>query len=118
MDKFFKILFLLFLITSVDVNSQENNFQNFTTSDGLPNTSINDINQDKIGYLWLATDKGYSKFDGISFTNYKSRLTSRTLTIFSTLPFMTSETFAAPFKMGLRKDSKIKALPEKSVSVN
>lgn len=70
MHKVLKILFLFFLISSVDTYSQENNIQNFTTSDGLPDASINDINQDKIGYLWLATDKGYTKFDGNKFTNY------------------------------------------------
>ena len=70
MHKNFKILFLFFLISFVETNSQENSPQNFTTSDGLPDASINDITQDEIGYLWLATDKGYTKFDGDKFTNY------------------------------------------------
>ena len=70
MHKILKILSLFFFINSVDTYSQENNLQNFTTSDGLYNASINDINQDEIGYLWLATDKGYTKFDGNKFTNY------------------------------------------------
>ena len=56
---------------SVDLYCQENNLHHFTTSDGLSSTSINDIAQDKIGYLWLATNKGYTKFDGVNFTNYK-----------------------------------------------
>jgi hypothetical protein len=64
------LFLLLFFFGIFSVVSQENNLQNFTTSDGLPKTSINDINQDEIGYLWLATDKGYTKFDGINFTNY------------------------------------------------
>ncbi|KGL63205.1 histidine kinase [Polaribacter sp. Hel1_85] len=63
------ILFFLFAI--ITIVSQENNIQNFSTSDGLSSISINDINQDEIGYLWLATDKGYTKFDGVNFTNYQ-----------------------------------------------
>jgi sensor histidine kinase YesM len=70
MTKYFKFLFLLFLILSLDSYSQENKPQHFSVSDGLPNSSINDINQDKIGYLWLATNNGYSKFDGVTFVNY------------------------------------------------
>lgn len=64
------IIFLsLFYINTT--RSQNLNLQNFSISDGLPTTTMNDIDQDEIGYLWIATDKGYSKFDGVNFTNYK-----------------------------------------------
>ncbi|WP_158841746.1 sensor histidine kinase [Polaribacter sp. L3A8] len=63
------ILFLVFFLINA-THSQEKNLQNFSISDGLPTTIINDIAQDKIGYLWLATDKGYSKFDGVNFINH------------------------------------------------
>ena len=65
----FIFFLLLFLINAT--YSQEQNPQNFTISDGLSSNSINDIKQDKIGYLWLATNNGYTKFDGINFINYK-----------------------------------------------
>jgi hypothetical protein len=64
------ILFLTFFHIN-PTRSQNLNLQNFSNSDGLPTTTINDIQQDEIGYLWIATDKGYSKFDGVNFTNYK-----------------------------------------------
>ncbi|ARV14588.1 sensor histidine kinase [Polaribacter sp. SA4-12] len=83
MDTFFKILFLLFWMISVDVNSQENNLQNFTTSDGLSSISINDIIQDKIGYLWLATDKGLVQFDGVNFKNHTIHSQSEATILFS-----------------------------------
>jgi sensor histidine kinase YesM len=67
MDKVFKILFFLLLIVSVDVNALQNDFQNFSISNGLQSNSINDIIQDEIGYLWLATDKGLIRFDGYHF---------------------------------------------------
>ncbi|PQJ72454.1 sensor histidine kinase [Polaribacter butkevichii] len=63
------LFFLVFFLINA-MYSQENTLQNFSISDGLPTTSINDIAQDKIGYLWLATDKGYTKFDGVNFTNH------------------------------------------------
>jgi ligand-binding sensor domain-containing protein len=46
--------------------------QVWTTENGLPQNSINDITQTKDGYLWLATFDGLVKFDGIKFTNYNT----------------------------------------------
>lgn len=40
--------------------------------DGLPSNAIYDINQDKHGFIWLATDEGLCKYDGkkvITFQN-------------------------------------------------
>ena len=39
----------------------------FTVADGLPSNRINDIAQDRAGYLWLATSDGLARFDGVSF---------------------------------------------------
>lgn len=41
--------------------------ESFTTRDGLPHNSINDIAQSGEGYLWLATWEGAARFDGRSF---------------------------------------------------
>lgn len=42
-------------------------------SDGLAGTRVNFITEDSEGYLWIATDNGVSKFDGVSFTNYRTQ---------------------------------------------
>ncbi|MEO9570914.1 MAG: histidine kinase [Polaribacter sp.] len=82
MPKFLKLIFFLFLIISVDINSQGNNIQNISIKDGLPNTSINNIIQDKIGYLWLATDKGLFQFDGDHFKHINLHSQSKALSLF------------------------------------
>lgn len=41
--------------------------QVWTTENGLPQNSINDISQTKNGYLWLATYDGLVQFDGVKF---------------------------------------------------
>jgi ligand-binding sensor domain-containing protein/two-component sensor histidine kinase len=46
--------------------------QIFTTVDGLPDNSINDIQKDQEGYLWIATNKGLSRFDGKNFVTFSS----------------------------------------------
>ena len=42
-------------------------FDSWTTEDGLPQNSINDIAQTRDGYLWLATYGGLVRFDGSRF---------------------------------------------------
>jgi len=41
--------------------------ENWTTENGLPQNSINDIVQTRDGYLWLATHGGLVRFDGARF---------------------------------------------------
>ncbi|WP_432710741.1 two-component regulator propeller domain-containing protein [Pedobacter sp.] len=47
-------------------------FSHFTTSDGLPNNTINSITEDAYGFLWLTTNNGVSRFhpDTRKFKNY------------------------------------------------
>lgn len=44
----------------------------WTTEEGLPQNSVNRIIQTRDGYLWLATNDGIARFDGVNFTIYKS----------------------------------------------
>ncbi len=37
---------------------------------GLPQISVNAIAQDRDGYLWLGTQSGLARFDGVRFVNY------------------------------------------------
>ena len=50
--------------------AQTYQFRNYTTEDGLAQSQVLDILQDRKGYLWLATYGGVSKYDGRTFTNY------------------------------------------------
>lgn len=44
------------------------NIDFWTTDEGLPQNSIQDIIQAENGYLWLGTQEGLARFDGINFT--------------------------------------------------
>ncbi|HYV93790.1 MAG TPA: two-component regulator propeller domain-containing protein [Chitinophagales bacterium] len=46
-------------------------FQHLTTDDGLPSNNIYDIFQDSKGFIWISTDDGVCRYDGIQFTTYK-----------------------------------------------
>jgi ligand-binding sensor domain-containing protein/signal transduction histidine kinase len=45
----------------------QHQFDSWTTENGLPQNSINDIVQTRDGYLWLATFGGLVRFDGVRF---------------------------------------------------
>ena len=46
------------------------NFKRFDIEKGLPSNRIYKVIQDKQGFIWVATDKGLSKFDGDEFVNF------------------------------------------------
>jgi signal transduction histidine kinase/ligand-binding sensor domain-containing protein/AraC-like DNA-binding protein len=66
-----KIL-LLCTILSVHLFAQfvEPKFEHITIKDGLPSSTINDILQDRQGYLWFACIGGLTKYDGYSMKTY------------------------------------------------
>ena len=42
----------------------------FSTDNGLSNSLINQVYQDKRGFIWVATEYGLNKFDGMKFSIY------------------------------------------------
>lgn len=44
--------------------------QSWSTEDGLPQNSVSQIVQTSDGFLWIATEGGIARFDGISFKNF------------------------------------------------
>ncbi|WP_160129160.1 ligand-binding sensor domain-containing protein [Kordia antarctica] len=49
-------------------NAQNNQLRAYTLKDGLPQSQVNAIVQDDLGYLWIGTQGGgIARFDGISF---------------------------------------------------
>lgn len=60
----------LFLLYSLMTFGQTGHF---ISSERFSSSLINDICQDKYGYIWIATDNGLNKYDGYRFTTYLSR---------------------------------------------
>lgn len=63
------ILSVLFLV-SITSYSQKHYFDNYSVKEGLAQSNVYAIAQDKGGYLWLGTASGVSKFNGKEFVNY------------------------------------------------
>jgi ligand-binding sensor domain-containing protein/signal transduction histidine kinase len=45
------------------------------TENGLPQNTVHDITQTLDGYIWIATDEGLARFDGLSFTVFDKQNT-------------------------------------------
>jgi ligand-binding sensor domain-containing protein/anti-sigma regulatory factor (Ser/Thr protein kinase) len=67
-----RLLFFLFLIFSVNFFSfaQKITTELYDENNGLIHNNVNQILQDPNGFIWIATDRGLSRFDGHKFINF------------------------------------------------
>lgn len=66
-----KILSILFFLFFNNCFSQESfTFKQFHISEGLPSEQVYQVVQDAQGYLWFATDRGVSQYDGNTFKTF------------------------------------------------
>ncbi len=68
------VLVLIFLLTATPVVAQikSGNLTQFTEQDGLPGSQVNNLIQDKFGYIWIGTINGLARFDGYEFKRFYS----------------------------------------------
>ncbi|WP_163717501.1 hybrid sensor histidine kinase/response regulator transcription factor [Mangrovibacterium lignilyticum] len=80
MFKRLKLYFSLLLICisfsvwslPVQLNVEHLKFQYYTTNEGLSQNTVDCILKDQRGFMWFGTWNGLSKFDGYSFTTFRS----------------------------------------------
>ena len=62
---------LLFLACAViTANAESLSVRNYTVAEGLANNHVSRIFRDSHNFLWICTDEGLSRFDGLHFVNY------------------------------------------------
>ncbi|CAL66667.1 two-component system sensor histidine kinase/response regulator hybrid [Christiangramia forsetii KT0803] len=68
------ISLLLFFGCYLNLSAQNQiSFERISTNDGLSQSDINAIYQDKTGFIWFGTHDGLNKFNGYNFTVYKPK---------------------------------------------
>jgi signal transduction histidine kinase/DNA-binding response OmpR family regulator/ligand-binding sensor domain-containing protein len=74
----FSLIILLFTHSSLkaDSTTTTNNtsipkIKNISFQEGLPNAFVYDLEQDSLGFVWIATNAGLYRFDGYSFKAYR-----------------------------------------------
>ena len=68
-----KLVFVFWLVCPLLVPAQSSYFpfENFTSRDQFPDSYISGILQDRRGFIWIASNEGLTRYDGISFEVYK-----------------------------------------------
>lgn len=64
---------IISLLSVVMQTAAATHIQHFTESDGLPQSTITCVTQDKKGYIWISSWNGLSRYDGYKFQNFKAR---------------------------------------------
>jgi signal transduction histidine kinase/ligand-binding sensor domain-containing protein/DNA-binding response OmpR family regulator len=71
----FKSLFLIILLLNIGLRaiSQDfsNHFDKLNTRNGLSQSDVRCIYQDKTGYIWIGTYDGLNRYDGYSIKNFR-----------------------------------------------
>ena len=67
---YFILLLLYVFVVPVMAQPVHVRSRNFTTRDGLGSNVVNNIMQDRQGYLWIGTNHGLTRFDGHRFENF------------------------------------------------
>ncbi|MBQ9172183.1 MAG: response regulator [Bacteroidales bacterium] len=67
-----KIHILAFSLMLLPLLASAQKARLYTSENGLPNSQINSIYQDNWGLIWIATENGLSRFDGMEFSNFRS----------------------------------------------
>ena len=71
MKALLNILITLLIFIHLNGNQHKLVFDHILKENGLVNSAVNVIVQDKVGFIWVGTDDGLSRFDGYEFKIYK-----------------------------------------------
>ncbi len=56
----------------VDSATIPNTFNHFYSTDGLSNNSVRALAQDRNGFIWIGTEEGLNRYNGINFAVFKN----------------------------------------------
>ncbi|WP_428232340.1 two-component regulator propeller domain-containing protein [Flavobacterium sp.] len=74
----YRIALLVLLFISGNIFSQNKyRLKNISTTDGLSQSSVIAIHQDKFGQMWFGTRDGLNKYDGSKFTIFRNDVTNK-----------------------------------------
>src|SRR5688572_17658054 len=69
----FTILFSLVYVAAFSQQSRQYSFKHFSYTNGLASNAVARIQQDRDGFIWLATTGGLQRYDGNSFLTFRSK---------------------------------------------
>jgi len=83
--QFLKVVFFLLVLCALlpvrsvfaityPENVRNESFTNLSTRDGLSQSYVFDVVQDENGFIWIATQDGLNRYDGIDFKHYRTNI--------------------------------------------
>ena len=72
-DRYLLILIALLFGNIFTGYCQDFPLLHYTMDDGLPSNTVYTTYRDSKGYMWIATDKGISRYNGINFENFTTQ---------------------------------------------
>lgn len=60
-----------FCLAIMPSGAQELHLDHFSLAEGLSNSGVRDLHQDKYGFLWIATEHGLNRYDGYEITVFR-----------------------------------------------
>lgn len=94
-------ILILNALLSLSTLAQELVYENFKTDEGLPSLQVYDVYQDDKGYMWFATDRGISRFNGYEFDVYSIKEGLTCNTVFKFFPQNNGEIWCTTFNSSL-----------------
>ncbi len=71
------LFFCLISLLPSQIFSQEYSEYSYTVKDGLISDLTKSVIQDSKGFIWIATDEGIARFDGVHFVDYRPDIRTR-----------------------------------------
>lgn len=65
-----RLLFILLAALSCIIPARAQMARMYTSGSGLPNSQIHSIYQDSKGFIWISTENGLARFDGMDFSTF------------------------------------------------
>src|SRR5687768_2262889 len=84
------IVLLCILTCEARAQDQEIKFDHLTVDKGLSSNTVNSVIRDSRGFIWIASENGVSRYDGYSFTNFRTHEYD-TLSISSNVAYVVME---------------------------
>lgn len=69
----YNLVLLFFLLSTVLFSQNKFVVKHYTQKNGLPQNSVNQVYFDKNNFLWLATEAGLVRFDGVNFKVFNTQ---------------------------------------------
>lgn len=71
MKSFLLVIYFIFISFGLyGIDDSHLVFQHINTNNGLKHNSVTDLAQDHLGFIWIATENGLHRFDGVDMNIY------------------------------------------------